>query len=92
MASSNITNKKTQTDTSPQISKAPLKKRYGIYTFIDEDGNITEIKKDLEERETYEKATDVKEKVLSDGVWVIGVQDTVAMGAGDLTACYAVYI
>ena len=91
MGKSSISNRRTENGT-PIIEKAPLKKQYGIYTFIDEDGNIVEIKKEKDERKPYEKAVDVKETVLSDGIWVIGVQDTVAMGAGDLTACYAIYI
>ena len=69
------------------IPKDPNDK-LGIYNFIDEYGNLTQIKKKKLTRDVYKQAP--LEAIESD-IYVIGVNSVDPMGCGDDTPAYAIY-
>ena len=77
---------------APQTTKAKLNKKLGVYTFIDEDGNVTQIKKDKKTTtKFYPNEPSKTDKIVGDYA-VIGVSDTIAMGVGDSVMAYAEYV
>lgn len=79
-------------NTTPETSKVKLNKELGVYIFIDEDGNVKQIQKEKKDRKKYYPNIPTKVDDIIGDVYVIGVSDTVAMGAGDNTMIYAKYI
>jgi len=76
----------------PETPKSPIIPKLGVYTFIDEDGNVTQIKKEKKEITMYYPNTPSKIETVIGDVFVIGVSDTIAMGIGDNTMAYAKYV
>lgn len=90
MGRSNFPGKKPQE--IPQQKKAKLNKKLGVYTFIDEDGNVTQIKKEKKSiTKFYPNEPSEVDKIIGEYA-VIGVSDTVAMGIGDNIMAYAEYV
>jgi len=77
------------TVTPPEIQEPNL----GIYNFIDESGNLTQIKKKLKKRAPVPIEANL-EALISEPT-VIGVHETIPMGCGDLNSgtemAYAIY-
>ncbi len=101
MARSNL-NKNT---TTSNLKKATLNKKLGIYIFVDDDGNVTQIKKDKKIRTKYDPNEATKVDTTIGVVYVIGIDGegpigedgstigaTTAMGIGDTTEAYAKYV
>lgn len=80
------------TGQNPTSSKAKLNKNLGVYTFIDEDGNVRQIKKEKKSITKYYPNAPSKVETIVGDYAVIGVSDTVAMGVGDDTMAYAEYV
>lgn len=67
---------------------------YNVYNFIDEFGNVTQIKKEGKTRlKYYPDALTLQEQLMEP--WVIGVSEDVPMGCGDVESntemAYAIY-
>lgn len=104
MARSNIPNKKTGNTTPvPKISKSKLNKNLGVYTFIDEDGNVTQIKKEKKSIKKYYPNEPSKVETVIGDIVVIGISYDddppgtpgtagTAMGIGDNVMAYAQYL
>jgi len=90
MARSNFPGTKPQA--KPQQQKAKLDKKLGVYTFVDEDGNVTQIKKVKKSiTKYYPNEPSNVDKIVGDYA-VIGISDTIAMGIGDDVMAYAEYV
>ena len=72
----------------------------GVYNFVDDSGNLTEIKKKLRPRDKYNADQRFITEDLVGEVYVIGVSGPLGgspftngdiMGCGDDTAAYAIY-
>lgn len=74
------------------VAKILFDKNLGVYTYIDENGNVTQIKKEKKDRKKYYPNAETNVEGILGDVYVIGVSDTVAMGVGDDTMAYARYI
>ena len=92
MGKSSLPNRKTTSAKDiPEITKSKLNKNLGVYTFIDEDGNVVEIKKEKKSIKKYYPNEPTKVDNVIGDVYVIGISDTIAMGVGDATMAYAKY-
>jgi hypothetical protein len=93
MARSNLPNSKTGAKKAvPDIKKSKLNKNLGVYTFIDEDGNVTQIKKEKKSRQKYYPNEPSAVETVIGEIYVIGVTDDIAMGIGDNVMAYAQYL
>ena len=88
MGKSNINNTNTA-DTKK--TKAVLNKNLGVYTFIDEDGNVTQIKKEKKNKKKYYPNEPTKVDEVIGEIYVIGVSESIPMGVGDNVEAYAKY-
>ena len=66
-------------------------KKLGVYTLIDESGNVTQIKKERKSRKKYYPNAATKVETVIGEVFLIGVSDTTPMGIGDNIETYARY-
>ena len=84
---------RTETNLQQDDSIIPgiTQKDEGVYNFVDESGNLTEIKKKLLERDKYYADALSKTDQIIGEVYVIGVNSVDPMGCGDDTAAYAIY-
>ena len=79
---------KSGSSNESNISKSKVKNNLGVYIFIDESGNVTQIKKEKRTRDVFNITDEV---TLLDEYYVIGVSDTDPMGIGDDLMAWAVY-
>lgn len=74
-----------------QISKPAVNKNTGVFTYVDEFGNVRQIRKEKRATKKFTQEPSNIDKII--GVpTVIGVSDTIPMGIGDYLMAYALYI
>jgi len=83
-----------QKDVNATTNSLPTQEpNLGIYNFIDESGNLTEIKKKKRKNSPVPTEANLEELVAEPTV--IGVSDTIPMGCGDLNSgtemAFAIY-
>ena len=85
---------------NPETEKSKLNPNLGVYTFIDEDGNVKQIKKEKKNITMYYPNAPSKIDSILPDFCVIGIyggnsectsSEGIAMGIGDNLAAYANY-